>query len=216
MGLLIFVGFIAFAGYMAWHSHQKSKQRTADFEQQAHALGLQFNAEGGEVKNSLAGMKLMRTGRNQRARNLISGDSGDVKISIFDYLYTTGSGKNKRTHAQTVVALESSAIQAPVFSMRQQNAFLDKIGKFFGGQDIDFETHPKFSEMFVLQGDNEVAVRNFFTDDLLSFFETKVGHSVEGAPGRMILYKNGVRTDPDGVKDQLASAYEVYGRIVDG
>lgn len=32
----------------------------------------------------------------------------------------------------------------------------------------------------------------------------------------MILYKNGDRINPEGVKDLLASAYEVYGHIVDG
>ena len=100
--------------------------------------------------------------------------------------------------------------------MRQQNAFLDRIGKFFGGQDIDFESHPKFSEMFVLKGPDEDAIRSFFTPELLAFFETKVGHSIEGARGQMVLYKNGERTKPENVKDLLASAYEVYGHIVDG
>ena len=158
----------------------------------------------------------MNRGRAKKAKNLLSGDAGDVKISIFDYQYTTGSGKNSRTAIQTVVALESTGIQAPAFSMRQQGGFFDKIGKFFGGQDIDFEGHPKFSEMFVLQGPNEDAIRLFFTPALLTFFETKVGHSIEGALGKMILYKSGKRTPPEDVKDLLASAYEVYGHIVDG
>lgn len=203
-------------GGSAWHAHKKNKERTAAFEHQANIMGLQFNPDGREVRDRLIGMSLMTAGRAQKARNLISGDAGDVRISIFDYQYTTGSGKSSRTHIQTVVALESSAIHAPVFSMRQQNAFLDRIGKFFGGQDIDFESHPTFSEMFVLKGPEEKIIRNFFTPELLTFFETKVGHSVEGASGQMILYKNGDRINPEGVKDLLASAYEVYGHIVDG
>lgn len=214
--ILIFVVIAVLIGISGWHAHKKNKERTEAFEKQADAMGLQFSADGGDVRERLIGLNLMTAGRAQRAKNLISGDAGDVKISIFDYQYTIGSGKNSRTHIQTVVALESSGINAPEFSMRQQNAFLDRIGKFFGGQDIDFESHPKFSEMFVLKGPDEDAIRSFFTPELLAFFETKVGHSIEGARGQMVLYKNGERTKPENVKDLLASAYEVYGHIVDG
>jgi len=214
--LLFFIVIALVIGASAWHAHKKSKERTAALEHQAGIMGLQFNPDGREVRDRLMGLNLMTAGRAQKAKNLISGDAGDVRISIFDYQYTTGSGKSSKTHIQTVVALESADIHAPVFSMRQQNAFLDKIGKFFGGQDIDFESHPTFSEMFVLKGPEETIIRNFFTHELLTFFETKVGHCVEGASGQMILYKNGERTNPENVKDLLASAYEVYGHIVDG
>lgn len=215
MGPIFFIVVVLVIGGSFWYSLVQSKKRTEAFKQQASSMGLQFNRDGSEVRQRLMGLNLMNVGRAQRARNLISGDSGDVKISIFDYNYTTGNGKQSRTHHQTVVALESAGIHAPAFSMRQQNAFLDKIGKFFGGQDIDFESHPTFSKMFVLKGPEEKIIRNFFTPELLTFFETKVGHSIEGANGQMILYKNGSRTDPEKVKDLLASAYEVYGHIVD-
>ena len=217
MSIFLFLFVIALVvGISGLYSQKKSKARTAAFEQQAAHMGLQFDPEGLEVRDRLIGLNLMTVGHGQRVRNLISGDAGDVRISIFDYQYTTSDGKNSRTTIQTVVALESAGINAPVFSMRQQNAFLDKIGKFFGGQDIDFESHPTFSQMFVLKGPEEQMVRDFFTPELLTFFETKVGHSVEGADGQIVLYKNGERTRPENVKDLLASAYEVYGHIVDG
>jgi hypothetical protein len=214
--LLIFVVIAALIAGSAWHSSKKNKQRTAAFEHQAGLMGLQFDPDGRDVRDRLMNLNLMRAGRGQRVKNLITGDAGDVRISIFDYQYTTGSGKHSRTHLQTVVALESSGINAPEFSMRQQNAFLDRVGKFFGGQDIDFQSHPKFSEMFVLKGPAEKLIRSFFTPELLTFFESKVGHCVEGASGQMILYKNGERTNPENIKALLASAYEVYGHIVDG
>lgn len=206
---------VLFIGGAAWYTHQANKKRTAALEQQSAAMGLQFDPTGGGIGERLNELNLMSVGRSQRAKNLISGDAGDVRISIFDYQYTTGSGKNSRTHSQTVVALESAGIQAPAFSMRQQNAWLDRIGKLLGGQDIDFDQHPKFSEMFVLKGPNEDAIRSFFSPQLIGYFETKVGHSIEGAHGKMILYKSGNRTPPEEIKDLLASAYEVYGHIVD-
>jgi len=217
MGTLIpILVIVVVMGIAGWYSHAANKKRTAALEQQAGAMGLQFNPDASDAREHLMEFSLMNLGRAQRAKNLISGDAGDVKISIFDYKYTTGGGKNSRSHLQTVVALESSDINAPAFSMRQQSKFFDKIGKFFGGQDIDFDSHPKFSEMFVLQGSDEDAVRSFFTPTLLTFFESKVGHSIEGAAGKIILFKTGIRTPPEEIKDLLASAYEVYGHIVDG
>ena len=213
--LLVFVVVAFLIAASVWRSRKKSKQRTLAFEQQAASMGLQFDPDAREIRDRLVELDLMNAGYDQRSRNLISGDAGDVRISIFDYRYTTSDGKNSRTTIQTVVALESAGINAPVFSMRQQNAFLDKIGKLFGGQDIDFESHPIFSQMFVLKGPEEQIIRDFFTPELLTFFEAKVGHSVEGASGQIILYKNGQLTQPENVKDLLASAYEVYGHIVD-
>ena len=200
----------------AWFRHVANNKRTEALQTQAQAMGLQFNSDGSEARDHLADFKLMNIGQSRKAMNLISGDAGDVKISIFDYTYTTGQGKNRGIKVQTVVALESAAIEAPAFSMRQQIGFFDKIGKLFGGQDIDFDHHPRFSELFVLQGPNEEAIRRFFTPTLLTFFETKVGHSIEGGHGKMILYKSDERTNPEEIKDLLASAYEVYGHIVDG
>ena len=215
-GLFLIGVMILFFAATAWFSRASNKKRTDALQAEAEAMGLQFNADGSEASNRFSEFRLMNIGRSRKSQNLISGDAGDVKISIFDYLYTTGSGKNRRTARQTVVALESAGINAPAFSMRRQGSFFDKIGKFFGGQDIDFESHPMFSEMFVLQGADEDAVRRFFTPALLTFFETKAGHSIEGGLGKMILYKANKRSAPEELKDMLASAYEVYGHIVDG
>ena len=212
--IIFIVVVVSILAGSAWFSRVKNKKRTEALRKESEAMGLQFNPDGNEVRDRFSEFNLMNRGRAKKAKNLISGDAGDVKISIFDYQYTTGSGKNSRTTLLTVVALESAGIQAPSFSMRRQNAFLDKIGKFFGGQDIDFEGHPVFSKMFVLKGPDEDAIRRFFTPTLLTFFETKVGDSVEGALGKMILYKG--RTSENEIKDMLASAYEVYGHIVDG
>ena len=215
MDVLFFVAVVvSILAITAYFSYIKNKKRTEALEKEAEAMGLQFNPECSEVRDRFSEFDLMNRGRAKKAKNLISGDAGDVKISIFDYQYTTGSGKNSRTRLLTVVALESAGILAPSFTMRRQNALLDKIGKFFGGQDIDFEGHPTFSEMYVLKGPDEDAIRRFFTPTLLTFFETKVGDNVEGALGKMILYKG--RTSVEELKDMLASAYEVYGHIVDG
>jgi hypothetical protein len=93
--------------------------------------------------------------------------------------------------------------------------FLDRIGGALGFQDIDFESHPNYSKMFVLQGEDEAAIRQFFQPKLLEFFETKLGHSVEASEDAMFFYRPKVKAKPEMIKDLLADAYEVFGHMVD-
>lgn len=215
MEFIFIVGILVTVfGLLGWYSSQQAKKRTEACRSQAGAMGLEFAETADELIERLGDFALFKRGRRKRTRNVLTGDAGDVKISIFDYHFTTGSGKNKKNHRQTVVLLESANIQAPSFSMRQQG-FFDKFGKVLGFQDIDFTSHPKFSKMFVLQGPNEEAVRSFFTPGLLEFFETQESVNVEGGSGRVMIYNGRKLLPPEEAKDGLAKAYEVYGHIVD-
>ncbi len=214
MGFAFFIGMILLFGGFAWYASVQAKKRTEAYRAQAAEMGLEFAETADELVEILGDFALFKRGRTKRTRNVLSGDAGDVKISIFDYRFTTGSGKSKKVNQQTVVLLQSANIQSPMFSMRQQG-FFDKFGKALGFQDIDFASHPKFSQMFVLQGSDEEAVRRFFTPSLLEFFESQEKVSVEGGMGRVMIYNARKRLPPAEVKDALAKAYEVYGHIVD-
>ena len=211
---LSLAGILIFAGLSIWYNKQAAKKRTEGYARQAESLGLEFSEKRGDLIDRISNFRLSQTGRAKKTRNVLSGDAGDVSISIFDYQYTTGSGKNTRTSRQTVILLESPNINAPAFSMRAQG-FFDKFGKALGFQDINFETHPTFSKMFVLQGQNEAAVRSFFSPELLEFFETMPQPCVEGQLGKIIIFHANTLAPPEQLKIKLASAYEIYGRIVD-
>ena len=212
--IFIVAAILIFGGFAAWYIKRAGKKRTEAYALQAESLGLEFSENRDELIHRISNFRLCKVGRAKRVRNVLSGDAGDVAISIFDYQYTIGSGKNTRTSRQTVILLESANINAPDFSMRAQG-FFDKFGKVLGFQDIDFETHPTFSKMFVLQGPEETLVRNFFSPELLEFFETMPNSSVEGQQGKIIIYRQNKLAAPEELKTKLASAYEIYGRIVD-
>ena len=212
--IFIVAALLIFAGVSVWFNKQAAKKRTEAYSLQAESLGLEFSENRDELIDRISNFRLFKLGRAKRVRNVLSGDAGDVSISIFDYQYTTGTGKHKRTPRQTIILLESANINAPDFSMRAQG-FFDKFGKVLGFQDIDFETHPTFSKMFVLQGPEETLVRNFFSPELLQFFETMPNSSVEGQQGKIIIYRGNKLAAPEELKTKLASAYEIYGRIVD-
>ena len=79
------------------------------------------------------------------------GSNEGREIAVFDYQYVTGYGKSrKRTVCSTVACLRSDGPPLPGFTLRPEGTW-DKISSWFGGADIDFDTHPKFSRSFVLR-----------------------------------------------------------------
>ena len=210
---LIITMVILIGGAIAW-SFYADKKRREGLMAVAEELGLDFHPEGlHSVQNEVQGFQLFNRGRSRKMRFLIEGDTDEVQIALFDYQFTTGSGKNSHTHRQAVAYLGSPLIQAPPFSMRPEGLF-DAVGGALGFQDIDFDSHPTFSKMFVLKGEEE-PVRRFFQPQILEYFETKKGVSVEAKPGALIFYRPRVVLRDNTVKDLLGEAYEVFGVMVD-
>ncbi len=191
------------------------KRRTESLQTAAEEMGLVFQPQGdAALQGHLAGFQLFNQGRGRKLRNLVIGDAGEIVIAIFDYQYTVGGGKNSQTWRQTVASLQSAALQLPAFTMRPESLF-DRLGAVFGSQDIDIETDPVFSRMFVLKSDHENQVRKLFDESLLDFFKRKQGISVEATTGQLIMYYSAKRVKPHLLKSFLQEAYEVYGLLVD-
>jgi len=213
--ILVVGGILAFIGAIIAYTLYAAKKRREAMMEHAEAMGLTFFPDGdADLLERLSLFKLFNQGHGRKMTNLIQGDSGEVKIAIFDYQYTTGGGKNQQTHLQSVVALQSSQLICPDFTMRPESMF-DKIGSALGFQDIDFESHELFSKSFVLQGSNEEAIRKYFDQSVLDFFAAKPGISVEAQTGTLFFYRARKRIRPEEIKDNLAQAYEVFGMMVD-
>lgn len=213
--LIIVIAIATLIGGGFAYSFYAAKKRRESMLEHAESMGLTFFPEGDEaLLERLSLFKLFNQGHSRKMKNLIQGDSGEVKIAIFDYHYTTGGGKNSQHHLQSIVALQSGQLVCPDFTMRPEGMF-DKIGSALGFQDIDFESHELFSKSFVLQGSNEEAIRRYFTPSVLDFFASKPGISVEAQNGTLFFYRARKRIQPQEIKDNLAQAYEVFGVMVD-
>ena len=175
---------IAVVGAIVGLVYYFDRKRTESLQELAVSLGLDFQPNGNpELQGRLAAFQLFNQGNSRKLRNLMVGETDEVSLAIFDYRYTTSSGENHQTVNQTVALMESEALQIPSFTMRPES-FFHRLGEVFGLKDIDFETHPEFSKMFLLKSDQEEQVREYFDSSVLSFFETKQGISVEAQPGR--------------------------------
>ncbi len=216
MGLDIPIPVIVFGGIallvglgMAAGVYYEKKRREA-LQRMADELGLTFYGDGDPgLIAEISDLPLFSKGRSRRLTNLILGETDETTMGVFDYRYTVGSGKNSQTYRQTVAFFRSGDLKLPVFEMRPQS-FFHGIGKMFGYQDIDFETHRNFSRAFILRGPNETHVRQFFRPTVLEYFERNQGVCVEGRLHDVVFYRHGKRVKPEQIKELMNEGFQVF------
>ena len=174
---LLFVGFIiSLALTITYIINQfrraAVRKRSRLIEAAANELDLIIEPDGAaELTSALSSFPLFQLGINREITNLIVAETTEVTLSIFDYKYEirTKPANPNRHFWQTVVAIRSPELQAPAFHLYPEGVF-SKIGSALGGQDIDFDDHPEFSNAFVLKSEAEDETREFFDQPLLDFF----------------------------------------------
>ena len=194
--IIFVIGFIGLVLGLIYFSYVQAKKRTAAMAQVAASLEMTFSEERYKpVELGLAGMNLFKRGRSQKINNLMRGDFADTDCMLFDYRYTTGSGKNSTTHNQTVVAFRIAGASLPQFTCKPEH-FFHKFADMFGYEDIDFDEYPRFSKAYRLNGDDEAAVRNIFNVSVIELLETAIDGrpwSVDGAGEWLVIYRAGMR-----------------------
>ncbi|WP_372367911.1 hypothetical protein [Candidatus Uabimicrobium sp. HlEnr_7] len=206
-------GFVAFGIIMVIvaivTSIKKEKQRKQEWGLVAKDIGFDFAESNNSLIFRYNFFKSFDTGSSRKTKNVMTGKNGSIDITIMDYQYTTGSGKNKTTHQQTICIFEKEGLGLPRCYLRMQIAFFDFLGKIFGGQDIDFVEDPEFSKSFVLQGE-EKEVRRVFNDKVREGFLDYKGKNFifEGNNDRFLIHK-GKRVKPDELMIILEDAYKI-------
>jgi len=204
--LIVVFGLIAIIGIYSW---QKEKERTRQLAIAASQLGWSFLADA--PLNMISGLEqfsLFNQGHGKQINNFMYGDASGVKAAVFDYVYVTGSGKNRQTHRQSVVYLEPTDLSVPNFSLRPEGIFY-KLLTAFGYQDIDFGQRPEFSRQYILRGPDEPAIRRTFNDGLLSFYEAYPGTCTDGGGNRLFVFRGGYRFFPHEIQGYVGLALKV-------
>lgn len=198
--------------FFAW---QQKKKRTADLSQAADELGLLFFPDGeSSQRGTFAEFELMNRGRDQKFSNLIVAETEELKISLFDYEYSTGHGKHRRKHTLSIAAIASHHFQLPAFRARPEG-FFDGVGSALGFQDIDFDEHSQFSSAFVIKSAMEEETRQFFDGPLLDHFAKNPELSFEAAGHVFVFYRDNKKTKPENLKSWLEKGYRSYGALRD-
>lgn len=196
-------------------SRRREKVRSGTLEIIAQKLGYQFDSAVNKAEiipdHRNFNLFLRATWVQGRVLNRMYGHPNHDSM-IFEYRFKKGSGKHSRLVYQTVIYFSNLAY-LPIFAMRPENV-IHKFGSLLGYQDIDIETHPDFSEHYLLKGNDEKAVRLLFTTYLLDFFGSHPGFSVECNGTHMIVH-DCKRKEPEQIGlfyEQCKELHELFNK----
>jgi hypothetical protein len=144
---LVVLAFVALIGLGIYYDAKRRKALAAF----AASHNLSFSTQRDHSFASRFPFRCLQAGEKDRyAFHIMTGSWHERPLTAFDYHYATTStdSKGRRTthhHYFSAVILSVNLPLKPL-SIRAEN-FLDKIGEFFGADDIDFES-AEFSRRF--------------------------------------------------------------------
>ncbi len=189
------------------------KKRTRQMLDAAGSLGFEPHTIVPDEFDGVFGTsQFLNLGRNRAATNIARRQVGSLDVVVCDYCYTVGKGKSTQTYNQTLVIFQSPRLQTPRFRLKPEG-WLSKVGELFGGQDIDFDDSPEFSQKYVLAGDDEEAIRQFFNMERLHLLTRFARLCLESQPGSLLFWYDRRRTAPDDFKSFLDDAFSVFAAL---
>jgi len=192
------------------------EKRRAKMKQLSGKLNMTYREEEqyGMI-HQLEGFLLFQKGYRKQIRNLMSLTEMNFKIHVFDYEYQNRLTKTANRRNQTVLFFQSLDLGLPEFFMRPET-LLDAIATKFGREDIDFKEWPKFSRAYYLKGPDEDFIRHHFTDQVIRYFTSNRGWTIEAINFYLILYVPSKLIAENVIEEFMDVGLEVVNQMYDG
>lgn len=196
----------AVIGFAIWIEQRRTKQ----IREAAVELGFEvLDSLPADMDGCRSRFALFNSGRARKVSNVLQRQVEGLQVLLYDYTFTTGSGKHSHTHHQTVAMFGSQELNLPEFRLSPEG-WLSKLAQMFGTQDIDFEDSPEFSKQFVLAGTSELAIREFFDADRRTSLTVFDGLCVETCNDCVVIWFQNRRIPAAGVREFFEKTFEVY------
>ncbi len=195
--LLVILTIFAFAAFIGLYIYFTAKRRK-ELLAVAQQLGFMFYPGGRfHFEKQFSSFELFQRGRSRRSYNLIEGRSDGIEVRMFDYQYTTGSGKNRTTHRKSVCLLETASRRGSIFPhviIRPESLF-DRFASMVGFNDIDFES-VEFSRKFFVKSRDRRFAYDLIHPRMMEFL-LRVGSIHIEVASRAVLIHHDRRLAPD-------------------
>ena len=128
----------------------------------------------------------------ERKSKVLSGrfESTDNDWDIADVVFNEGASFTSEVFYSTLMTIKINN-EIPKFMMEKEGfveKLFDRVMAFTGYKDIDFKMYTKFSNQFLLMGDDEDLIRAFFTPRLITFFEEESIFHVESNGHNLLIF----------------------------
>lgn len=203
--ILIAIGAIILS---VWFSRQRAKE-WLEFSTQ-HGFNY-FSKDTEDLPSRYSDFNLFNQGHSRKAYNVCTGANHGIKLCLFDYQYTTGSGKNQQTHYRTVLITDKRFLFQPL-DIRPENIF-DKIGAAIGFDDIDFES-AEFSRRFYVKSPDKKFAYDIIHPRMMEFLLETKNLTIE-ARGTEVLFHHGKQLKMAELEILIMEAEGFYKQIPD-
>ncbi|MFN4261549.1 MAG: hypothetical protein ACK4RK_19880 [Gemmataceae bacterium] len=186
--VIIAVLVIAFAIY----GHFQAEKRKHDLRAWAEARGWEFqDYHDHDMERRYARFACLQKGSQRYAYNIMCGQDRQFPIVAFDYhyeTYSTDSKGRRRTHHHhfSAVIVETDLPLKPLYIRNE--TFLDKIGQFFGFDDINFEL-AEFSREFHVSAPDRRWAYDVLHQEAMEFLLRAPRFTLELQPRRALAYR---------------------------
>jgi len=189
--ILIIVIIIAIAA-LATVAYQHDQKRKRLLKAWAHSKGLVVHdrTQRGWEKEYPA-FKIFNRGHSRRTSLHIEGEVDGRRLRALDYRFTTGSGKNQQRHRRSMVFLDTDTPVIPLH-IRPEHIF-DKVGEFFGHEDIDFESY-EFSKRFHVSSSDRKWAYDVIHQGTMDYLLEAPSVHIEFGFNEIAVYKSGALT----------------------
>jgi MFS superfamily sulfate permease-like transporter len=138
----------------------------------------------------LEAFPFFRTKTIDHAYNSFAGNHKGIDFKLMDVEFYEGEFIAREVHKLTILLI-SPTIKIPKFRLDKERIF-DRIAGMAGFEDHDIEGYEDFSKRFLLQGEDKEGINQFFSRELIFFFESHPYYHLE-SDGENILILKGQR-----------------------
>ena len=160
-------------GYLT--KRQKSIQNISE------EMHWKYDAFSAKEMEELPSFGYFKTRKINKVSNVLSNQD----CTIFDVQFSEGEMIAKQVIKATMLHIHPLK-PVPNFTLDREGIF-EYILDFAGYKDISIENHPDFSKRFYLAGKNEEQIRNFFTNELILFFESNKQYHIEASQNGLLV-----------------------------
>jgi MFS superfamily sulfate permease-like transporter len=161
-------------------------KRQTRLQEIADDYHLNYEADVKEDTEVLDDFRFFRTKRIEKIYNRLF--NKDASFAVFDIHYSEGEFIAKEDVRTTMLHIKFDH-EIPEFTLDSEG-FLERVYAIAGYNDIPIENHSDFSKRFYLLGDETKLVQDYFTDDLVRFFESNTYYHVESDGISLLVFKS--------------------------
>lgn len=194
MKILAIVAFLVLFAAIVYLSHLAKKKRQEAFRALARRLGCRYFVDDPFQLSARyePHFPTLTEGSDRYAFNVVEGALDGRRMHLFDHHHETHStdSKGNRTthhHYRTFVCLEHDADLGRM-EVRPEH-LLDKVGAFFGFDDVDFESE-EFSRKYHVKAEDRKLAYDIFHPQMIEYYLGLGGFKVTTS-GNLALFRRG-------------------------